>query len=81
MFDNHAPPPFRLPSPPSSDILSNRTRVFKISVPGGLAGGQPPNNHPFLVLVAGKPGNKHQKMEISGEALPLPNPHRVCCVD
>jgi hypothetical protein len=31
---------------------------------GGLEGLQPSKNHPFLVVVAGRADNNHQKMEI-----------------
>jgi hypothetical protein len=37
----------------------------------------PSKNHSFLVLIAGIAGNQHQKLDISGAATPLPNPHRV----
>jgi hypothetical protein len=36
----------------------------------------PSKNHPFLVLVAGKAGNEHEKIETLGRRS-RPKPHRV----
>jgi len=41
---------------------------------GGLEGCKPSKNHPFLVVVAGKAGNHHEKMENLGR-LGLPKLH------
>jgi hypothetical protein len=43
---------------------------------GGLEGCKPSKNPSFLVLVLGKAGNEHQKLEISGrQRLPEPLHH------